>query len=403
MKNKLTIILSVVLSVTLTTAVNLGIPAVKGMKAFDPAATSLGTAFTYQGRLEKVGQPVTGVTCSFQFGLYDVDTGGSPLGSGILTTDLELINGLFTTSLDFGAAFNGEMRWLEIAAQCPDDVIYTTIGRQPLTAAPYALYAKAIPLEGSGSAETAARSDHDHWGEIWTGTGGGLSLDGGTAGVYASGSSYGVKANSSAWDVMLGGNIGALASLDTTESTMRLISNNDIRLGLDNDNNSTSSFKIYNGQSEEAFSVDETGKVQWKTQKGYLSITPSVFRPYENYNYRLDGASLYTGLAYDFFANVNLPNGVIITKITHYWYDESGIYDLQLRLFRSTISATTIEMAYMESTDFPGAGSSIDSDIYLPIIDNSQYGYYFLLSFSGGSEHVKSYSIIVEYEYSRPY
>ncbi len=53
MKNKLTIILSIVLSVVLATAINLGIPAVKGMKAFDPAATSLGTAFTYQGRLEK--------------------------------------------------------------------------------------------------------------------------------------------------------------------------------------------------------------------------------------------------------------------------------------------------------------------------------------------------------------
>jgi hypothetical protein len=37
--------------------------------------------------------------------------------------------------------------------------------RQPLTAAPYALYARSILLAGSGSATTAARSDHRHLGQ----------------------------------------------------------------------------------------------------------------------------------------------------------------------------------------------------------------------------------------------
>ncbi len=209
---------------------------------------------------------MTGVTCSFQFGLYDVDTGGSPLGSGILTKDLELTNGLFTTSLDFGAAFNGDARWLEIAAQCPDDVSYTTIGRQLLTATPYALYAKAIPLGGDGSAETAARSDHDHWGQSWTGTGTGLSLN------VTTGSTYGLYANSNYSDIALGGTSGDISATDSSTSRIRFYSNGDILNDLDNDNNSDSKFRVLSGDDTDAFSVDETGKVQWKAQKGYLSI-----------------------------------------------------------------------------------------------------------------------------------
>jgi len=46
---------------------------------------------------------------------------------------------------------------------------------------------------GSGSATTVARSDHNHWGQSWSGAGTGLTLSGGTTGLNASGSSTGVQ------------------------------------------------------------------------------------------------------------------------------------------------------------------------------------------------------------------
>ena len=47
----------------------------------DPGETPLGTAFTYQGRLDRDGSPFTG-TCDFQFGLWDAASEGSQIGYG---------------------------------------------------------------------------------------------------------------------------------------------------------------------------------------------------------------------------------------------------------------------------------------------------------------------------------
>ena len=49
-----------------------------------------------------------------------------------------------------------------------------------------------VNFAGTGSANTAARSDHTHWGASWSGSGTGLTLSGGTEGLYASGTTDGV-------------------------------------------------------------------------------------------------------------------------------------------------------------------------------------------------------------------
>jgi hypothetical protein len=49
----------------------------------------------------------------------------------------------------------------------------------------------SVAFAGSGAAPTVARSDHDHWGATWTGSGTGLSLSGGTVGLVASGTTTG--------------------------------------------------------------------------------------------------------------------------------------------------------------------------------------------------------------------
>lgn len=109
---------------------------------------SVSTAFTYQGQLQEGGLLVDEV-CDMAFRLYDQSADGSQVGDAITTT-VPITNGLFTISLDFGAsAFTGDARWLAVVVQCPDDLAWTALPRQALTAAPYALYS----LE-AGNADT---------------------------------------------------------------------------------------------------------------------------------------------------------------------------------------------------------------------------------------------------------
>ncbi|MBU0640897.1 MAG: hypothetical protein KKB50_18680 [Planctomycetes bacterium] len=112
-------------------------------------AISLGTEFTYQGELKESGLPADG-DYDFVFRLYDAAQGGLQVGSDFPVDDWPVSNGLFTAQLDFGVgAFNGNARWLEVAVRAsggggPHTVLSP---RQPVTAAPVALYA----LNGPGS------------------------------------------------------------------------------------------------------------------------------------------------------------------------------------------------------------------------------------------------------------
>jgi hypothetical protein len=106
-------------------------------------AATLGTAFTYQGRLVKNGQVADG-DFDFQFKLYDAAE--TQVGSTISLSGIHVSNGLFTVSLDFGDVFNGEARYLEIAVQQTGSGSgFTTLTpRQSLLPAPYALYAQKV-------------------------------------------------------------------------------------------------------------------------------------------------------------------------------------------------------------------------------------------------------------------
>ena len=111
-----------------------------GPQAVDAPQAAVGTAFTYQGQLKSSDTGVTG-SCEMAFRLYDAATVGNPVGVP-LTQTVAVNEGFFTAQLDFGASvFNGQARWLEIAVKCASDAGFTTLSRQALTAAPYALYA----------------------------------------------------------------------------------------------------------------------------------------------------------------------------------------------------------------------------------------------------------------------
>lgn len=160
-----------------------------------------GTSFTYQGRLTGAAGPIDGA-CDLQFKLFDAASGGAQVGTTQTSPGLTLQDGLFTTQLDFGpGAFAGQARWLEIALRCPaGSGAYTLLSpRQPLTAAPYALYALAGPYTaGTGLLlandtfslapayqlpQACASGQVAEWdGSAWTcgqgGSGGGWSLTG---------------------------------------------------------------------------------------------------------------------------------------------------------------------------------------------------------------------------------
>ena len=121
------------------------------MSAAAGAQTQLGTAFTYQGQLKETGTPLNG-TADFQFRLWDALSGGNQVGATVPVSAVNVTAGLFTVTLDFGAAaFNGDARWLGIAVRAPaGGGSFTTLSpRQPSTAAPYALFS-AAPWASSG-------------------------------------------------------------------------------------------------------------------------------------------------------------------------------------------------------------------------------------------------------------
>jgi hypothetical protein len=101
------------------------------------------TVFTYQGRLNHGGSPANG-QYEISFSLFDAVTNGTPVGTPVTIAPVPVSNGLFTATLDFGAAaFTGASRWLEFSVTVfgTDQPVVTLVPRQPITATPYALHA----------------------------------------------------------------------------------------------------------------------------------------------------------------------------------------------------------------------------------------------------------------------
>jgi hypothetical protein len=121
-------------------------------------AAPLGTAFTYSGRLRYQNQPANG-NFDLQIKLFDAASAGNQVGLTLNVNSLAFVNGLFFTSLDFGAGvFDGTAYWLEIAARPSGNGQYTILSpRQPVNPAPYSLFAptaataEAVALNSVGT------------------------------------------------------------------------------------------------------------------------------------------------------------------------------------------------------------------------------------------------------------
>lgn len=121
------------------------------------AAYAQVTMFTYQGKLNTSGSPATG-PYEMQFQLFDRVKGGTQIGPTITDPNVVVINGILTTTLDFGAAaFDGSSRFLEIGVRPAKDTNpFTILGpRQPVTSAPYSI--RSLNAASADTATTATQ------------------------------------------------------------------------------------------------------------------------------------------------------------------------------------------------------------------------------------------------------
>ncbi|OAI43111.1 hypothetical protein AYO38_02760 [bacterium SCGC AG-212-C10] len=216
------------------------------------AATPLSNAFTFQGKLKATGAEATG-PYDFVFILFDGEgVAASQVGTPIQVDELQVNGGLFAATLNFGAGvFNGQERWLEVrvrAGAISGANGFEILGRQQLTATPYALYAKStdwanianvpsgfldgvdanttytagtaisitsnqisVQFEGSGESGSAARSDHKHFGQTWLG-------DSGSPGLSIYNSGPGLLAQSDEAPAIGGVSMGSTGVLGVTEA-----------------------------------------------------------------------------------------------------------------------------------------------------------------------------------------
>lgn len=116
------------------------------------AAQAQTTTFTYQGQLLVSGSPHTG-SAELRFTVWDAASGGTQLAATTpADTAVNVTNGLFAASLDFGAAvFTGADRWLDIQVRTGLGAFTPLTTRQRLTATPYAIRAREAATVPNGS------------------------------------------------------------------------------------------------------------------------------------------------------------------------------------------------------------------------------------------------------------
>lgn len=122
---------------TLTAAFGLMLATLAG--GFTPATASPGE-ITYQGRLQTSGGAYSG-SADIRYALFTTETGGDPLARR-MHTGAAVVEGVFTTALDFGSLLPPGDAWLEISLRTPAGRgAFTTITpRQKLTGAPSATW-----------------------------------------------------------------------------------------------------------------------------------------------------------------------------------------------------------------------------------------------------------------------
>lgn len=139
-----------VLAAALIVVLFAGLAVVVNVHADEIFPQSVGTAFSYQGKLYDGGSPANG-NFDFKFTLFDSEVGGSAVAVQIEKADVDVHEGVFTVMLDFGAnKFDGSPRWLEVGVRLGTSTgSYTTlVPRQSVSPTPYAIFADHVNWSG---------------------------------------------------------------------------------------------------------------------------------------------------------------------------------------------------------------------------------------------------------------
>ena len=140
----------------------LGFVACLGLQMAWNASAQLDPTFSYQGRLDQNGTPLTGSVDLF-IEPYNSASGGSPLATALILDGVQVNDGLFTVEVDLGpGVFLGDPIFLSIGVR--DDAVgdasvttgFTTLSpRQPVLPTPYALHADSVALDAIGGQQIA--------------------------------------------------------------------------------------------------------------------------------------------------------------------------------------------------------------------------------------------------------
>lgn len=106
------------------------------------AQVAADTGWTYQGKLSDGGSPATGAY-DMRFSLFQDDLGTLPVGPILDVPAVDVAGGLFTTRLDFGAAFTGYKTWLQVEISPAGAGTYTALPLQEITSSPQSLFSLA--------------------------------------------------------------------------------------------------------------------------------------------------------------------------------------------------------------------------------------------------------------------
>lgn len=112
---------------------------------------AMDSSFTYQGFLED-GSMVAHGAYDFEFALYTSLDGDTQVGAIQSAGDVEVVNGVFSTTLDFGPlAFTGPARYLEVRVRPgASSSSHSVLGpRHKISAAPYAQLAESAVFAAS--------------------------------------------------------------------------------------------------------------------------------------------------------------------------------------------------------------------------------------------------------------
>ena len=123
---------------------------------FHVAVSAQSTEFTYQGQLQNASALANGVF-DFEFALFGSAFGGGQLGSTQTRSGVNVANGIFSVSLDFGSQFDGSTRFLEIRVRQSGGGAFTTLSpRQSIASSPYAV--RSLDAQNAVNSQTAANA-----------------------------------------------------------------------------------------------------------------------------------------------------------------------------------------------------------------------------------------------------